>query len=98
MSRCYIVLTKVVISADKKKELLMKREKKFSTKKRVACVASVFVGLPEGLKHFSLFEGENWGERRSFHECCARPSFCATKKCKMPRMAGKTDRYVWYAG
>jgi len=54
----------------------------------VACVASVFVGLSTGLKHFSLFERAKIGA--SAKKCCARPNFCAAKKQKCLQRAKKS--------
>ena len=35
---------------------------------------------------------------RCFHQCCARPNFCAAKKRKVPPTGGKPYRNACYAG
>ena len=60
----------------------------------LACVASVSVRLSARSMHFSLF----WPPPRCFHQCCARPNFCAAKKRKTPTTGGKPYGNACYPG
>ena len=59
----------------------------------VVCVASVSVRLSARSRHFSLLWPREIGAsaKKCFHQCCARPNFCAAKKRKSPRTESPTE-------